>query len=109
MEFKIINPETWVSEHSPTKLFWKKTAEVTARKAIPGEVIVTIMKNGHIETNNTAKLNQIVVKNPNGEEYIIDEQKFTEKYTRKSNKVTNGYKTYIPISDPIRPYFLKKR
>lgn len=108
LTFKKIDPKEWVNSHSESKGFWKKSAKVKARKAVPGETIVTIMKDGHEETTNTAKENQMVVKNPDGEEYIIDNKKFNDRYKLFSNKVENKFKTYIPVSDPIRPYFLEE-
>ena len=107
-QFKTIKPEIFLQNRNQSQLYYKKTAQVTARKAVPGEVIYTITSDNHEETKNIAKANQMVVQNPDGEEYIIDIDKFKSRYTRATDEISNGYILYDPISYPVRPYFLNK-
>lgn len=58
---------------------YTKKGEVEARKAVAGEKIVTIL-DGEIETSNTAKANDVIIKGPKGEEYIVDSEKFGKRY-----------------------------
>jgi len=58
---------------------YTKKGEVEARKAVAGEKIVTIL-DGEVETSNTAKANDVVIKGPKGEEYIVDSEKFAKRY-----------------------------
>jgi hypothetical protein len=59
---------------------YRKSAIVSIREAIPGERIVTVMADGHRETENTAAEGEFVVTNPGGEQYVIDEKVFTGRY-----------------------------
>ncbi|MEM9848905.1 MAG: hypothetical protein AAF847_13540 [Bacteroidota bacterium] len=60
---------------------YQKNKNIFARKAREGEAIATITKDG-LETQNTAKANSYVIRNRTEaqEEYIIDAQKFEQKY-----------------------------
>ena len=69
-----------MAEGQKTHLY-AKTARITAREGKVGEEIVTRMADGHEETRNTVKAEgDMVAKNPNGEEYIIDAKTFAKKY-----------------------------
>jgi hypothetical protein len=63
-----------------------KFARIHARQGILGEEIVTKMANGLEETRNTVTLDEEtgepgwVVTNPDGEEYIVPDSKFKNKY-----------------------------
>lgn len=59
---------------------YAKTARIQARVAVEGEQIVTQMKDGHIETKNTAKEGDVIATNPAGEQYIIPAATFVKKY-----------------------------
>lgn len=60
---------------------YAKTARIKARAGVVGEEIVTRMADGHEETRNTVKAEgDMVAKNPNGEEYIIDAKTFAKRY-----------------------------
>lgn len=59
--------------------FAQKTAKVTARTATEGERVDTIMKNGLVETTNTAKAGDYVVTNPGGEQYLVGKEKFEKR------------------------------
>jgi hypothetical protein len=62
---------------------YAKFTEIKVRRAIPGELIVTITRDG-IETQNTAKENDFVVTNLGGsrEEYILTEDKLYKRYSK---------------------------
>lgn len=58
---------------------YKKDAIVQARKAILGEEIITLI-DGKIETHNFASENQVVIKGPKDEEYLISLNTFKFRY-----------------------------
>ncbi len=64
---------------SIAKIF-KKHGEVRARVAIAGEEIITILKSGVKETMSKAVAGDWVVTNPSGEQYVISEVKFLNRY-----------------------------
>lgn len=63
-----------------------KFARIKARQGTVGEEIVTKMSNGLEETRNSVKIDEKtgkpgwVVTNPDGEQYIVPDSKFIEKY-----------------------------
>ncbi len=59
---------------------FQKQGHVTARRAVVGEKIATVLASGAKETDNTAKEGDWIVTNPSGEQYIIGEQKFNGRY-----------------------------
>jgi hypothetical protein len=59
---------------------YAKHAEVQVRPAAPGEEVITVLEDGSVETTNTAKDNQFVITNPGGEQYLIDAEKFMQRY-----------------------------
>jgi hypothetical protein len=73
---------------------YKKTAVVNARKLRRAELILTYTqgKNGiELETRRIGKPGDYVVKNPSGEEYIIAEKIFLNRYEHKL------YSLYRPV------------
>lgn len=73
---------------------YKKTAVVNARKLKRAELILTYTqgKNGiELETKRIGKPGDYVVKNPSGEEYIIAEKIFLDRYEHKY------YNLYRPV------------
>lgn len=60
---------------------YRKQGIVEARPAVPGEVVQTLIR-GKEETTKTAAENEMLVKNPNGEKYLISLQEFEKRYTR---------------------------
>ena len=58
---------------------YQKKGEVYARPAEPGEKIDTVTKDG-LETTNTAKQGDFVVRNSGGEEYIVDGATMKKRY-----------------------------
>jgi hypothetical protein len=76
---------------------YKKTSQVLARPAKKGERIVTSVK-GEDRTENRAKANDFIIKNPSGEEYIVSEDIFSERYKLiGKNPETSDYKQYQAI------------
>lgn len=64
---------------------YRKKAEITARKGVVGEEIVTVMVDGLVETKNVVKKDENgntgwVVTNPSGEKYIVEDAVFSDKY-----------------------------
>ena len=57
-----------------------KTAMIQATVADGGERITTVLAGGHEETTKTAHPGDAIVTNPGGERYIIDAQKFADRY-----------------------------
>lgn len=73
---------------------YKKFGAVMARLAKVGEKIVTVI-DGKVETQNTAKENDVIVKGLKGEEYIIGHEKFKARYA-VINPVTDTFTSYEP-------------
>lgn len=64
---------------------YRKFTIIHARQGKPGEVVETIMKDGHKETTGVVKIDDHnnldwVVTNPDGERYIMPYEKFRSKY-----------------------------
>jgi len=66
--------------NQPNKKIAKKSVTVIARPAVDGEIIETILANGHKETENTATANDMVVTNKGGEQYLMSKEKFDDRY-----------------------------
>ena len=79
-EFKVIDPKAYWAERAADAAVFIKDVTVTARLATAGEEIVTQMKDGHVETTNTANDGDVIIRNPSGEEYIIGGAKFAQRY-----------------------------
>ena len=77
--------------------FYRKCAAVTARSALLGLEIVTVV-DGKRETQNVANAGDYVVRNPGGEEYIVEKATFEGRY----NLVAGSEDTYLPIGAPVR-------
>lgn len=73
---------------------YKKVGAVMARLAKIGEEIVTVI-DGKVETKNTAKENDVIIKGLKGEEYIIGHEKFKARYT-VNNLVSSEFSSYEP-------------
>lgn len=63
--------------HAP---LYRKNAVVHIRRAIPGEVIQTILTDGTVETSNTAREGHYVITNPGGEQYLKGAAKVAAQY-----------------------------
>lgn len=83
---------------------YSKSAIVSARPAIAGEVIVTNTSDGK-ETQNTATKDSFVVKNPTGEEYILPKDMFLSRYEHISGsnyKALGKYKAIVWHGDEFK-------
>lgn len=58
----------------------KKPIEITARPIKKGKTLTTIA-NGIVETTKTASSDGMIVTNPTGEEYILENDNFNKSYT----------------------------
>ena len=80
-----------------------KFARIYARQGIPGEEVITKMKNNLEETKNIVTIDKItgepgwIVTNPDGEEYIIQDSTFKKKYEID----TENPKKYKPRGVPV--------
>ena len=97
IDFTLLDLETLNFEGAP---WYKKVSRITARLAFEGETVVTVMRDGHAETTNTASDGDYVVTNPGGEEYVVPKEKFLAKY-----KLVEGNQ-YAPIAGPVRVIFV---
>lgn len=59
---------------------FRKHIRVSARPAVPGEVIDTTLASGAKETTNTAREGDRVVTNPSGEQYLVSRETFLARY-----------------------------
>lgn len=85
---------------------FKKQGRVNAHRATVGERIVTTLKGGMKETENTAKEGDWIVTNPSGEQYIVSEKKFLDRYEPTDEDGTYSAKGYCraivnPFGRPI--------
>jgi hypothetical protein len=82
MDYKRIDPKTWKTEDaSGTRITGEavKGKEAHFREAEPGEKVITITSDGE-ETRNTADAGDKIATGPNGEEYIVTQDKFEDLY-----------------------------
>ena len=60
-----------------------KVVKIKARPAVIGEEIITKMSDNFVESKYVVKTpGCMVVTNPNGEEYVVSAQSFSERYTK---------------------------
>ena len=71
---------------------YKKQGQVNARLAVVGEGITTTLESGAKETENTAQEGDWIMTNPSGEQYIISEKKFFDRYEATSEDGVYGAK-----------------
>ena len=81
-----------LSKYFTDPQLYKKVGTVDARLAIPGEMIATVI-DGEIETINNAVEDDVVVRNPHGEEYILARTKFEKRYDGPS--LSHDYQTFL--------------
>lgn len=83
--------DTFKENQFKSKLFEKfSTADV--RLAKEGEIVQTIL-DGEVETVNTAKSNDVVVRGTRGEEYVMDKDKFAKRYDLTNKTLSESYQT----------------
>lgn len=85
---------------------FKKQGRVEARPATAGEQITTILASGSKETANTANEGDWIITNPSGEQYIISQEKFLDRYEATSKDDVYQAKGYCraipnPFGKPI--------
>jgi hypothetical protein len=110
-----VSPEKNVDRHSPEIVdalkeapVYKKQGEVRAVIASGGEVIETQLKDGTVETRNTASNGDAIVTNPGGEQYIIKSETFQKRYEPKLGEegiyTAKGYIRAIdnPFGSPVK-------
>jgi len=80
---------------------YRKFKKVWARKAVGGEKVATVTSDG-VETTNTAKPGDMIVRNFTGagERYIAKAEKFQERY-KFEKEVEDGYSQYHPLGRVI--------
>lgn len=87
---------------------YAKTARVQARSGKAGEKIETKMKSGLKETDNTVKADgDMVITNPDGEQYIVEKAKFEKRYeidpeNPKQFRPKGGAQEFIPVQEDIQ-------
>ncbi len=103
---KIENIKEYLAEGLKSGKFetktYQKSGEITARVGKIGEEIVTVMTTGLQETKNTVTVDENghpgwVVTNPTGEQYIVSDSVFQNKY----EKVGSTEDKYKPVRNPI--------
>lgn len=72
---------------------YEKAGMFDCRAAKDGEEIVTVI-DGEKETSNKAKSGDVVVKGPEGEEYILSNVKFEARYHQDDKKLTSEYQKF---------------
>ncbi len=72
---------------------YEKVGMFDCRAANDGETIVTVI-GGQKETSNKAKAGDVVVKGPEGEEYIISKAKFETRYHTDGKELTSEYQKF---------------
>lgn len=73
-----LNTDEMTEQFSAAPVY-RKSAVVTARPVVPGEVVETILANGRHETTQVVE-DGFVVTNPGGERYVISDQKLRDRY-----------------------------
>jgi len=85
--------------------YWShKEARIFAEFVPAGKKVDTILKDGHRETTKTAgPEGGYKVTNPDGEQYLVDPQKFTDRY-----ETTGNAGEYRPKLNPVRAVQIDK-
>lgn len=100
-KYRDIDANEYFYERRDKAQWWKKDATVKAREAEEGEKITTVA-GGIEETTNVAKKGDMIVRNPDGEQYIISKDKFKERYKETdSKKDFDGYREYNTTGTPM--------
>ncbi len=103
---KIENIKEYLAEGLKSKRFqaktYQKSGEITARVGKIGEEILTVMANGLQETKNTVTADENgnpgwVVTNFTGEQYIVSDLAFRQKY----EKIVGTEEKFKPVWNPI--------
>ncbi len=81
--------EAMTQQFLEAKIYTKKGI-VVAREVETEEKIVTVLKDGTVETENITQKGDYVVTNPSGEQYVLPAEKFWQRYELTSE--TGTYK-----------------
>ncbi len=108
------DPKEYLLAHQSDALVGSKFANITARQGFVGEVINTVMKNGHNETTNVVSYDTVtgqpdwVVTQASGEDMIVSDSKFRNLYQMpdgdiegKSIKPSGKYRPMIKINENV--------
>lgn len=63
---------------------YKKNQKVKARKAQKGEKLETVLKDGTVETTRILNGDEIIVSNPSGEQYAMEQENFNKRYSQNT-------------------------
>jgi len=101
-QFEMVDAIAIFNERVGSARWCRKSSKVHARPAIAGELIAT--KVGvFLETSNVAKDGDMVVRNLDGEQYVVARDRFIEKYKSiDSSKDAAGFITHIPTAQPVQ-------
>ncbi|MEX1018394.1 MAG: hypothetical protein WDZ49_01975 [Litorilinea sp.] len=94
VEFTVIDTADFDFTDAP---YYKKCAIVSARAAMAGETIETVV-DGLTETVNVANDGDYVVSNPGGEEYIVEKDRFESRYTL----IEATENQFLPTGAPVQ-------
>ena len=106
-EFKVVDVKDYINElceKDKEVKQYQKFQKVNAVQGEPGQEVITKMANGLEETKNVVKIDEKtgepgwIVTNPSGEQYIVEDSKFTARYDVENAK--NG--VYEPKFEPIK-------
>ncbi len=102
-DFTNIDAAAYFAERKQFAVLYRKDVTVAARPAIPGESLTTVMADGHIETVNTAKYGDMMIRNPSGECYFIGGSTFTQRYASEEGGAPdiNGFLTFRAVGGAI--------
>lgn len=82
-----------------------KSVVVDARPAEPGEVVRTVLRDGTVETTRRAAAGDIVITNPDGEQYAIAAETFAARYEPAGDgrwRATDACRALVnPTGEPI--------
>lgn len=78
---------------------YRKNALVTAEKVEVETEVVTVVGDGFVETTNTAYVGDLIVTNPDGERYILEDSKFRGRYEETDNPGVFRAKGFILAID----------
>lgn len=92
---------------------FQKYGKVWAREASEGEVVVTRMADGSVETTNTAHAGDYVLKNPGGEEYILSGKKLQTRYSPTEGEAPSiidgkSYSSFTPSGRAVAVQFTRE-
>lgn len=100
-DFLDIDAAAYFNSRASEAELYRKDVVVFARLATECEEIFTVTHGGHEETRNTATVDQMVIRNPGGEEYLIGTAKFESRYAPEDGEAPQGYNRYRAVGGPV--------